>query len=127
MIYAACALTVRDQIMEKWAVSHKEVKEEGSKKLYYLSFEFLMGRLLCTNILNLMQTERYEHVLADLGYKLSDIAEMENDAGLGNGGLGRLAACFIDSLTTMDLPAYGCTIRYEDGLFRQKIFDGYQT
>ena len=82
MIYAACALTVRDQIMEKWAVSHKEVKEEGSKKLYYLSFEFLMGRLLCTNILNLMQTERYEHVLADLGYKLSDIAEMENDAGL---------------------------------------------
>ena len=127
MIYAACALTVRDQIMEKWAVSHKEVKEEGSKKLYYLSFEFLMGRLLCTNILNLMQTERYEHVLADLGYKLSDIAEMENDAGLGNGGLGRLAACFIDSLTTMDLPAYGCTIRYEDGLFRQKIVDGYQT
>ncbi len=127
MVYAACALTVRDQIMEKWAKSHKKVKEEGSKKLYYLSFEFLMGRLLCTNILNLMQTAEYEHVLADLGYKLSDIAEMENDAGLGNGGLGRLAACFIDSLTTLDLPAYGCTIRYEYGLFRQKIVEGYQT
>ena len=127
MIYTACALTVRDQIMEKWAKSHRQVKEEGSKKLYYLSFEFLMGRLLCTNILNLMQTDEYQHVLADLGYSLSDIAELENDAGLGNGGLGRLAACFIDSLTTMDLPAYGCTIRYEHGLFRQKIVEGYQT
>ncbi|MEE1351930.1 MAG: glycogen/starch/alpha-glucan phosphorylase, partial [Clostridia bacterium] len=120
MIYAACALTVRDKIMEKWAVSHREVKKEGSKKLYYLSFEFLMGRLLCTNVLNMMQTEDYRAVLNDLGYSLEEIAELENDAGLGNGGLGRLAACFIDSLTTLDLPAYGCTLRYEYGLFRQK-------
>ncbi len=127
MIYSACALTVRDRIMEKWAKSHREVKKEGSKKLYYLSFEFLMGRLLCTNVLNLMQTEDYRAVLADLGYSLEDVAELENDAGLGNGGLGRLAACFIDSLTTLDLPAYGCTLRYEYGLFRQKIVDGYQT
>ena len=127
MIYGACALTVRDRIMEKWAQSHRQVREEGSKKLYYLSFEFLMGRLLCTNILNLMQTEDYEAVLTDLGYSLPEIAELENDAGLGNGGLGRLAACFIDSLTTLDLPAYGCTLRYEYGLFRQKIVDGYQT
>ena len=126
MIYTACALTARDQIMEMWAKSHRQVKEEGSKKLYYLSFEFLMGRLLCTNILNLMQTETYANVLEDLGYSLSDVAELENDAGLGNGGLGRLAACFIDSLTTLDLPAYGCTIRYEYGLFKQKIVDGYQ-
>ncbi len=127
MVYSACALTVRDRIMEMWAKSHKEVKAEGSKKLYYLSFEFLMGRLLRTNILNLMQTQMYQNVLEDLGYELTDIAEMENDAGLGNGGLGRLAACFIDSLTTLDLPAYGCTLRYEYGLFRQKIVDGYQT
>lgn len=127
MIYAACALTVRDRIMEKWAISHQEVKAEGSKKLYYLSFEFLMGRLLCTNILNLMQTDDYKAVLEDLGYTLEEVAELENDAGLGNGGLGRLAACFIDSLTTLDLPAYGCTLRYEYGLFRQKIVDGYQT
>ena len=127
MIYSACALTVRDRIMEKWALSHREVKKEGSKKLYYLSFEFLMGRLLSTNVLNLMQTEDYEAVLEDLGYSLSDVAELENDAGLGNGGLGRLAACFIDSLTTLDLPAYGCTLRYEYGLFRQKIVDGFQT
>ena len=127
MVYAACALTVRDKIMEKWAKSHQQVKKDGLKKLYYLSFEFLMGRLLCTNILNLMQTKDYEEVLADLGYSLSDVAELENDAGLGNGGLGRLAACFIDSLTTLDLPAYGCTLRYEYGLFRQKIVDGFQT
>ncbi len=127
MIYTACALTARDQIMAKWAISHKEVKKEGSKKLYYLSFEFLMGRLLTSNILNLMQTKTYTNALKSLGYEVSDIAELENDAGLGNGGLGRLAACFMDSLTTMDLPAYGCTIRYEYGLFRQRIVDGYQT
>ena len=76
MIYAACALTVRDRNIEKWAKSHRQVKEEGSKKLYYLSFEFLMGRLLCTNVLNLMQTEDYEVVLKDLGYTL----ENETDA-----------------------------------------------
>lgn len=127
MIYTACALTARDKIMAKWSLSHKAVKEAESKKLYYLSFEFLMGRLLSTNILNLMQTDEYVRVLESLGYKFSDIVELENDAGLGNGGLGRLAACFIDSLTTLDLPAYGCTIRYEYGLFKQKIVDGYQT
>lgn len=127
MVYTACALTARDEIMARWAISHKEVKKENSKKLYYLSFEFLMGRLLATNILNLMQTEAFVNALRSMGYELSDIVELENDAGLGNGGLGRLAACFMDSLTTMDLPAYGCTIRYEYGLFRQKIIDGYQT
>jgi len=126
MVYVACALTARDQIMNKWAISHKKVKEAGSKKLYYLSFEFLMGRLLATNILNLMQTGTYVKALKALGYELSDVVELENDAGLGNGGLGRLAACFIDSLTTLDLPSYGCTIRYEYGLFKQKIVDGYQ-
>ncbi len=127
MVYVASALTARDQIMEKWSISHKKVKEAGSKKLYYLSFEFLMGRLLATNVLNLLQTKTYVKALKALGYELSDIVELENDAGLGNGGLGRLAACFIDSLTTLDLPSYGCTIRYEYGLFKQKIVDGYQT
>ncbi|MDO4618333.1 MAG: glycogen/starch/alpha-glucan phosphorylase [Clostridia bacterium] len=126
MVYTACALTARDKIMEKWSKSHKKVKDNGSKKLYYLSFEFLMGRLFATNVLNLMQTDEYKNALKSLGYELSDIVELENDAGLGNGGLGRLAACFIDSLTTLDLPAYGCTIRYEYGLFRQKIVDGFQ-
>ncbi len=126
MIYKAVALTARDKIMEKWAVSHNIVKKDGNKKLYYLSFEFLMGRLLTTNILNLMQTTEYTNVIKSLGYDINEIAQLENDAGLGNGGLGRLAACFIDSLTTLDLPAYGCTIRYEYGLFKQKIVDGYQ-
>ncbi len=126
MIFTACALLARDEIMEKWSKSHAYVKQHGNKKLYYLSFEFLMGRLFTTNVLNLLQTEQYTNALASLGYNISDIAELEKDAGLGNGGLGRLAACFIDSLTTMDLPAYGCTIRYEYGLFKQKIVDGYQ-
>lgn len=126
MVYTACALTARDKIMEKWSKSHKIIKRDGNKKLYYLSFEFLMGRLFSTNVLNLMLTDEYKNVISSLGYKMDDIVELENDAGLGNGGLGRLAACFIDSLTTMDLPAYGCTIRYEYGLFKQKIVDGYQ-
>lgn len=126
MVYTACALTARDKIMEKWAKSHKVIKRDGNKKLYYLSFEFLMGRLFATNVLNLMLTDEYKNVISSLGYSMDDIVELENDAGLGNGGLGRLAACFIDSLTTMDLPAYGCTIRYEYGLFKQKIVDGYQ-
>ena len=126
MVYTACALTARDKIMEKWAKSHKVIKRDGNKKLYYLSFEFLMGRLFATNVLNLMLTDEYRNVISSLGYSMDDIVELENDAGLGNGGLGRLAACFIDSLTTMDLPAYGCTIRYEYGLFKQKIVDGYQ-
>jgi starch phosphorylase len=126
MIYTACALRVRDSIMNQWSKSHQVVKNEGSKKLYYLSFEFLMGRSFATNILNLLQTKEYTNVLSSLGVEISEIVEYENDAGLGNGGLGRLAACFLDSLTTLDLPAYGSTIRYEYGLFRQKIVDGYQ-
>jgi len=126
MIYRACALKIRDTIMNQWSKSHQVVKNEGSKKLYYLSFEFLMGRSFATNILNLLQTKEYTNVLASLGVDINDIVEYENDAGLGNGGLGRLAACFMDSLTTLNLPAYGSTIRYEYGLFRQKIIDGYQ-
>ncbi len=126
MIYKACTLRIRDEIMKKWAQSHQIVKNEGSKKLYYLSFEFLLGRSFATNVLNLLQTTQYKNVLSSLGVDINDIIEHENDAGLGNGGLGRLAACFLDSLTTLDLPAYGSTIRYEYGLFRQRIVDGYQ-
>ncbi len=125
-IYKACAFTVRDEIMEKWAKS-REILENGHKKeLYYLSFEFLMGRALGNNILNIMQTDIYREALGDMGIDLSEVEEVENDAGLGNGGLGRLAACFLDSLSTLELPAFGCGIRYEYGLFKQKIIDGYQ-
>ncbi len=125
-IYKACALTVRDELMEEWAKS-RELLENGNKKeLYYLSFEFLMGRALGNNIMNIMKTKLYTEALSDLGLDLSKVEEVENDAGLGNGGLGRLAACFLDSLSTLELPAFGCGIRYEYGLFRQKIVDGYQ-
>ena len=126
-LYKACALTVKDQIMEKWAKTREVLEEGNSKELYYLSFEFLMGRALGNNIMNIMETDLYKEALADFGVDLSDVEEVENDAGLGNGGLGRLAACFLDSLSTLSLPAFGCGIRYEYGLFRQKIVDGYQT
>lgn len=126
MIYKAAALTMRDRIMKKWQYSHAKVKEMKAKKLYYLSSEFLMGRLFGTNMLNLALTDDMTKVLKHIGLDVNAIENREADAGLGNGGLGRLAACFIDSLTTLDLPAYGSTIRYEYGLFRQKIIDGYQ-
>lgn len=126
-LYKACALTVKDQIMEKWAKTREMLEMGNSKELYYLSFEFLMGRALGNNIMNLMETDLYKEALADFGIDLSTVEEVENDAGLGNGGLGRLAACFLDSLSTLSLPAFGCGIRYEYGLFRQKIVDGYQT
>ena len=124
MVYKACAYTVRDEIMRKWQQSHAAVKEMQAKKLYYLSSEFLMGRLLGTNMLNLALTEDYRKVFEHIGLDINTVEAQESDAGLGNGGLGRLAACFIDSLTTLDLPAYGSTIRYEYGLFKQKIIDG---
>lgn len=126
MLYKACAYTVRDEIMRKWQDSHKIVNQTKAKKLYYLSSEFLMGRLLGTNMLNLALTDDYVKVFEHIGIDINTVEAQESDAGLGNGGLGRLAACFIDSLTTLDLPAYGSTIRYEYGLFQQKIIDGYQ-
>ncbi len=126
-IYKACALTVKDSVMEKWAISREMLEKGDKKELYYLSFEFLMGRALGNNIINIMQGDIYRDALKDCGLSLNDIEEVENDAGLGNGGLGRLAACFLDSLSTLEIPAFGCGIRYEYGLFRQKIVDGYQT
>lgn len=125
-IYKACAATVKDTIMEQWAKSKEEQEKKHNKELYYLSFEFLMGRALGNNLINLMQSDLYRAALKDCGLDLAEIEEIENDAGLGNGGLGRLAACFLDSLTTLELPAFGCGIRYEYGLFKQKIVDGYQ-
>ncbi len=125
-IYKACAFTVRDKIMEKWAKSRETLETSHQKELYYLSFEFLMGRALGNNIMNIMETDLYKETLSELGLDLSKIEECESDAGLGNGGLGRLAACFLDSLSTLEIPAFGCGIRYEYGLFKQKIVDGYQ-
>lgn len=125
-IYNAISFTIRDEIMEKWIKYKEEADKKPQKELYYLSFEFLMGRAMGNNLMNMSETNLYRDALAELNISLDEIEEQENDAGLGNGGLGRLAACFLDSLTNLELPAFGCGIRYEYGLFRQKIVDGYQ-
>ncbi len=125
-IYKAVASTVRDQIMQKYLIAREERKATKLKRLYYLSVEFLMGRSMYCNMLNLVSTDVYRQALSELGISIDDVLREEPEPGLGNGGLGRLAACFLDSLSTLDLPAMGCTIRYEYGLFRQKIVDGQQ-
>ena len=124
-IYAALSGTVRDEIMRSRAASRGVRKKTGARKLYYLSAEFLVGRALHNNMVNLLNEANYAQALTELGIS-KDIYDEEPEPGLGNGGLGRLAACFLDSLSTLDLPAMGCTIRYEYGLFRQKIVDGFQ-
>ena len=125
-IYYALASTVRDQIMQKWVAYREKDKRSTSKRLYYLSVEFLTGRSLHCNVLNLCSCDAYRQALDELGLDWREILKEEPEPGLGNGGLGRLAACFLDSLASLSLPAMGCTIRYEYGLFRQKIMDGQQ-
>ncbi len=123
-IYKATVLTVRDMLAEKNKVFREQAR--NSKKVYYLCMEFLLGPSLRMNIFNLGLTEVYDKVLSEMGFSLESICEMEQDPGLGNGGLGRLAACFMDSLATMEYPARGFSICYEYGLFKQKIVDGEQ-
>ena len=125
-VYQALAMMVRDEVMQRRSVSRGVRKQTGSKKVYYLSAEFLVGRALYNNMVNLVNEGNYLKALDELGIDKSVIFEEEPEPGLGNGGLGRLAACFLDSLTTLKLPAMGCSIRYEFGLFRQKLVDGYQ-
>ncbi len=125
-LYKAIALTVRDEIMQRRAESRGVRKQTHSKKVYYLSAEFLVGRSLFSNMVNLVNEKHYAQALEELGIDKNIISEREPEPGLGNGGLGRLAACFLDSLSSLQLPAMGCTIRYEFGLFRQKLVDGYQ-
>lgn len=125
-VYKAVASTVRDQIMSKWRTAKDARKDEQKKRLYYLSIEFLTGRWMHNNLLNLCAQKEYEEAFADLGLEMRKILHEEPEPATGNGGLGRLAACFMDSLATLDLPAMGCCIRYEYGLFRQRIVDGQQ-
>ena len=125
-LFQAVALTVKDYIMDAWLASAKEFKEKNVKCVYYMSMEFLMGRALGNNIINLCAQKEIKEGLAELGIDLADIEEQEPDAALGNGGLGRLAACFLDSLASLGYPAYGCGIRYKYGMFEQKIEDGFQ-
>ena len=125
-LYRAVASTARDQIMDRWMVSRKKRHEQHGKRVYYLSVEFLMGRSLNSNLINLCSQNLYAKALDELGIQLSDVLPEEPEPALGNGGLGRLAACFMDSLASESLPAMGATIRYEYGLFRQKMVDGQQ-
>lgn len=120
-IYQATAHAIRDVITDKWMETHNTYYEKDSKVVYYLSMEFLMGRFLGNSIINLSMYDEVKAVFEDLGIDYNAIEEKEPDPGLGNGGLGRLAACFLDSLSTMEYPAYGCGIRYRYGIFEQKI------
>ncbi len=125
-VYQALARAVRDRLMERWFRTQNTYYHRDTKRVYYLSLEFLMGRSLLNNILNLDAEDAYTKALEDIGFRLEDIAQQEWDAGLGNGGLGRLAACILDAAATLELPFYGYGIRYEYGIFQQKILDGSQ-
>ena len=124
--YTALALTVRDRLMERWKNTQQVYRETACRRAYYLSLEFLMGRTLRNAMLNLALDSATKKALEQLGLDLEELAEIENDAGLGNGGLGRLAACFLDSCATLQLPVTGYGIRYEYGMFRQLIESGHQ-
>ena len=125
-VYQAAALCVRDEVMDVWAAERARSSISGDKCLIYLCAEYLIGRAFSNNLVNLGLYDTYAAALADMGYELGEVEEQEADAGLGNGGLGRLAACFLDSLSTLGLPAMGFGIRYEYGFFRQEIRDGRQ-
>ncbi|MCQ2422918.1 MAG: glycogen/starch/alpha-glucan phosphorylase [Lachnospiraceae bacterium] len=125
-IYSAVAFAVKDYIVDQWAASQKQFEKQDAKTVYYLSMEFLMGRALGNNIINLKANKEIRKALEELGLDLDAIEDQEPDAALGNGGLGRLAACFLDSLATLGYQAYGCGIRYKYGMFKQQIKDGYQ-
>ncbi|WP_338449205.1 glycogen/starch/alpha-glucan phosphorylase [Niallia oryzisoli] len=117
---------IREYVSKDWIQTNERYRSSDERQVYYLSIEFLLGRLLRHNLMNLGIEELVDEGLHDLGIDLKQIEEVESDAGLGNGGLGRLAACFLDSLASLNLPGHGCGIRYKHGLFEQKIIEGYQ-
>ena len=124
--YVALALAVRDRMMARWIRTHDAYYEQDAKRVYYLSLEYLMGRTLGNSLVNLGLLDECSTTLHELGYRLEDLREAEWDAGLGNGGLGRLAACFLDSMATLGYPSYGYGIRYDYGIFHQRIVHGAQ-
>ena len=124
--YTAFANAVRDRIVERWIGTQEKYLSENTKRVYYLSLEFLMGRLLGNNVINLKADQLCRDALKEYGINWNDLRDYESDAGLGNGGLGRLAACYLDSMSTLDLAGMGYGIRYDYGIFRQKIVDGCQ-
>ncbi|MBE5901625.1 MAG: glycogen/starch/alpha-glucan phosphorylase [Lachnospiraceae bacterium] len=125
-IFQALCYAVKEVIIDQWMDTQKKTEEQDLKTVYYMSMEFLMGRALGNNLINLRAYEQVKEVMDELGFDLNVIEDEEPDPALGNGGLGRLAACFLDSLSTLGYPAYGCGIRYHYGMFKQKIENGYQ-
>ena len=125
-IFHAVALATKDAIIDAWIATQEQMKKQDPKIVYYMSMEFLMGRALGNNLINLTYYDEVKEALEELGCDLNVIEDQEPDAALGNGGLGRLAACFLDSLATLGYAAYGCGIRYRYGMFKQKIENGYQ-
>ena len=124
--YYALALTVRDQLIERWIATQQEHHRHNVKRVYYLSLEFLIGRMMGNNVINMQMEDICRKAMSQEGLDWEDLREYEIDAGLGNGGLGRLAACFMDSIATFDLPAVGYGLRYDFGIFKQNIKNGYQ-
>ena len=125
-VFQAVSYAVKDVIIDNWLKSQEVFKKEDPKTVYYMSMEFLMGRALGNNLINLTAYQEVKEALDELGFDLNVIEDQEPDAALGNGGLGRLAACFLDSLATLGYCAYGCGIRYRYGMFKQEIRDGFQ-
>ena len=125
-VFQAVSYAVKDIIIDKWIATHKQYEKDDPKMVYYMSMEFLMGRALGNNMIYLCAYDEIKEALDELGLDINVIEDQEPDAALGNGGLGRLAACFMDSLATLEYPAYGCGIRYKYGMFKQEIKDGYQ-
>ncbi len=126
MIFQAVCYAVKDDIIDRWIATHQVYHDQNVKKVYYLSMEFLMGRALGNNLINLGYYPQVKEALTEMGLDINFVEDQERDPALGNGGLGRLAACFLDSLSTLGYPAYGCGIRYRYGMFKQAIKDGYQ-
>ena len=124
--YTALGELLKDYIGKLWANTNKTYRDEQSKQVYYFSMEFLTGKFLANNLTNLSLYQVAKEALSELGIKLEDLVEVEVDQGLGNGGLGRLAACFLDAMSSTSIPGHGCGIRYKNGLFEQRIIDGYQ-
>ena len=125
-IFQAVSYAVKDTIIENWMKTQQQYEEDDPKIVYYMSMEFLMGRALGNNLINLGAYGEVKEALEELGLDINCIEDQEPDPALGNGGLGRLAACFLDSLATLNYCAYGCGIRYRYGMFKQEIRDGYQ-
>ena len=125
-LYDALALTIRDHLVDHWIHSQQHYYDADVKRVYYLSLEFMVGRLLGTNLINLGLLEPVRKLLNEAGVELEDLEEQEWDPGLGSGGLGRLAACFLDSMATLGIPGFGYGIRYEYGIFSQRIENGQQ-